>query len=61
MSRRCLERMVLPSPPATERPMSTEGPSGPSEAPVPSVMAAEVALSSGCNQLLALDPASRCV
>ena len=55
-SLRCLLRSVLPKPPATERPMSTDGPSGPNEAPVPNVRAAEVAFSSGCSNDCALDP-----
>ena len=40
-------RSTEPSARAAERPMSTEGPSGPNEAPVPSVTAAASALSTG--------------
>ena len=45
--RRCLLRRREPRARAELRPMSTEGPSGPREAPLPSVMAAASALRTG--------------
>ena len=52
-NRRRLERSRDPSARAEERPMSTEGPSGPNEAPLPSVMAAAIARSTGAATALA--------
>lgn len=52
--RRVLLRSTEPSARAAERPMSTEGPSGPREAPLPSVIAAASARSTGAAAALAL-------
>jgi hypothetical protein len=47
MSRLCLLLRTLPRALAVERPISTLGPSGPNEHPVPKVMAAAVARKTG--------------
>ena len=50
--RRCLLRSTLPRALAVDLPISTLGPSGPSEQPLPRVMAAAVARSTGANAAL---------
>ena len=47
--RRCLLRRREPRARAELRPMSTDGPSGPRDAPLPSVMAAGIALNTGAS------------
>ena len=50
--RLCLLRRTLPSARAVDLPISTLGPSGPSEQPLPKVIAAAVALRTGANTAL---------
>ena len=50
--RRCLLRSTLPRALAVDLPISTLGPSGPSEQPLPRVMAAAVARSTGARAAL---------